>query len=151
MQIVSTTALISINGTLIAQLVSFLIFLYVLNRVMIRPLQDAMAARSSHIDKIKQDIGDAEEDVKRFVAQLEKGRISVLSEAHEIAKKLEESGSSEADAVFASTRKEIGVLRERAEKDVDAQLAEARKHIKTESEAIAVRAMEKILDRRPAP
>ena len=148
MEIISTTALISINGTLIAQLVSFLIFLYIANRIMIRPLQDALAERSDHIEKIKQDIVDAEEDVKRFAAQLEDGRAAVRTEAVEIARSLEDAGIKAADAVFDSTRKEIDDLKEKAEKDVGAQLAEARKHIKKESEALAVNFMEKILDRR---
>jgi len=151
MEIVSTTALISINGTLIAQLVSFLIFLYVVNRIMIRPLQDSMAERSNHIEKIKQEIIDAEEDVKRFSAQLEEGRSAVRTEALEIAKTLEESGSSDAEAVFASTKKEIEALREKAIGNVNDQLAEARKHIQAESEALAVNFMEKILDRRLTP
>jgi F-type H+-transporting ATPase subunit b len=151
MEIVSTTALISINGTLIAQLVSFLIFLYVVNRIMIRPLQDSMAERNNHIEKIKQEIIDAEEDVKRFSAQLEEDRTAVRTEALEIAKTLEDSGSSEAEAVFASTKKEIDVLREKAIGNVNDQLAEARKHIQAESEALAVNFMEKILDRRLTP
>lgn len=151
MEIVSTTALISINGTLIAQLASFLIFLFIINRLMIRPLQASMAARSSHVQKIQQDIVAAEADMKRFNAQLEKGKTTVITEAHEIARKLEESGNSEADAVFASTRKEIDALKEKAAKNIAAQIDEARKHIGAESEAIAVRVMEKILDRRLAP
>jgi len=150
MEIVSTTALISINGTLIAQLVSFLIFLFIVNRIMIRPLQDSMAERSGHIEMIEQDIINAEEDVKRFAAQLEENRSAVRTEAFEIANTLEESGSKKADEIFASAKEEIEALRAEAAADIDAKLAGARKHIKAESETLAISVMEKILDRRLA-
>jgi F-type H+-transporting ATPase subunit b len=150
MEIVSTTALISINGTLIAQLVSFLIFLFIVNRIMIRPLQDSMAERSDHIEQIKQDIIDAEEDVRRFAAEVEERKSAVRTEAFQIANTLEESGSKRADEIFASAKEEIEALRAEAAADIDAKLAEARKHIKSESETLAVSVMEKILDRRLA-
>ncbi|MFC1811955.1 hypothetical protein ACFL03_04640 [Thermodesulfobacteriota bacterium] len=150
MEIISTTALISINGTLIAQLVSFLIFLFIVNRIMIRPLQSSMAERSDHIEQIKQDIVDAEEDVTRFAAEVEERKLAVRTEAFGIANTLEESGSKKADEIFAAAKKEIEALRAEAEADVEAKLAEARKHIKAESETLAISVMEKILDRRLA-
>ena len=150
MEIISTTALISINGTLIAQLVSFLIFLFIVNRIMIRPLQESIAERSDHIEQIKQDIIDAEDDVERFAAEVEERKLAVRTEAFEIASTLEESGSKKADEIFASAKEEIEALRAKAEAEVDAKLAEARKHIQTEAETIAVSVMEKMLDRRLA-
>jgi len=45
MQIVSNVALISINETMVVQLISFLIFLFVINRVMFRPLRESMHER----------------------------------------------------------------------------------------------------------
>ena len=39
MQIISNIALISINETLVVQLISFLIFLFIINRIMFRPLR----------------------------------------------------------------------------------------------------------------
>ena len=45
MQIITNIALISINETLIVQLLSFLIFLFIINRVMIRPLRGVMSDR----------------------------------------------------------------------------------------------------------
>ena len=47
MQIISNIALISINETLIVQLISFLIFLFVINRIMFRPLRKTVGPRPS--------------------------------------------------------------------------------------------------------
>ncbi len=150
MQIISTTALISINGTLIAQVVSFLIFLFIINRIMIRPLQNAMAERDNHLEKMKQDIVDADKDVENISMQLEERKSAVIAEALGITKELDQSGSKKADEIFVSARSEVAALKEKATKEVDAQLAEATKHLKKESEALAINVMEKILDRRLA-
>ena len=150
MQIISTTALISINGTLIAQVVSFLIFLFVINRIMIRPLQNSMAERDNHIEQMKQDIVDADKDVENISMQLEERKSAVIEEALGITKELDQSGSKKADEIFVSARSEVAALKEKATKEVDAQLAEATKHLKKESEALAINVMEKILDRRLA-
>lgn len=148
MQIISTTALISINGTLITQVVSFLIFLFIINRIMVRPLQNSMAARDNHIEKIEMDIVDAEKEMKSATLQLEERRSAIRTEAFGIAKDLEESGSKKADEMSASAQEEIAILIEKANKEVDAQIIEVRKHLKEESEALAVNVMDKILDRR---
>ena len=150
MQIISTTALISINGTLIAQVVSFLIFLFVINRIMIRPLQNSMAERDNHIEQMKQDIVDADKDVENISMQLEERKSAAIAEALGITKELDKSGSKKADEIFITARSEVAALKEKATKEVDAQLAEATKHLKKESEALAINVMEKILDRRLA-
>ena len=150
MQIISTTALISINGTLIAQVVSFLIFLFVINRIMIRPLQNSMAERDNHIEQMKQDIVDADKDVENISMELEERKSAAIAEALGITKELDQSGSKKADEIFVSARSEVAALKEKATKEVDAQLAEATKHLKKESEALAINVMEKILDRRLA-
>jgi F-type H+-transporting ATPase subunit b len=150
MQIISTTALISINGTLIAQVVSFLIFLFIINRIMVRPLQNSMAERDNHIEKMKQDIVEADKDVERVSMQLEERKTAVIEEAFGITKELEQSGSMEADEIFVAANSEVTALKERAKKEVDAQLAEVTKHLKEEAEALAINVMEKILDRRLA-
>ena len=52
MEVVSTIGLITINETVIIELISFLIFLFLINRIMFRPLQDIMGEREAHIEDI---------------------------------------------------------------------------------------------------
>ena len=53
MQIISNVALISINETVVVQLLSFLLFLYIMNRIMFRPLRNVMAQREDHLKQIQ--------------------------------------------------------------------------------------------------
>ena len=69
MEIISNIALISINETLIVQVVGFLVFLFVINRIMFRPLQSVMSDREIHIERVKRDIVEAQEDVASITSQ----------------------------------------------------------------------------------
>ncbi len=148
MQIISNIALISINETLIVQVISFLIFLFIINRIMFRPLRSIVAERQSHIKHLRQDIVAAGKKFESLINQMEEQEASVKMEAFMQKKKLEEAGNRQADEIFVSTRKAITAEKNKALMEVDAQVLEAKKYIKRESETLAQSIIEKVLDRR---
>ena len=148
MQIISTVALISINETLIFQVISFLIFLFIINRILFRPLRRTMAERETYIENIQKDIIDAENQIKDLTKQIQKQEKAVRNEAFEQETKLEASANQQAEELLASVRKEVNASKEQARKDIDAQISAARKHIQKESEDLAKNIMEKVLLRR---
>jgi len=148
MEIVSNIALISINETMIVQLLSFLIFLFIINRVMFRPLEGAMAERTEYITSLQTEISQAESELNKISRLLEKQEAATREQAYALRQDLEEAGNTRAGEIFAAVRKEISELKSQAEEEVDAQLSEARKFLQKESEALSVRIIEKILDRR---
>ena len=150
MHIISNIALITINETLIVQLLSFLIFLFIINRIMFRPLQNVMNERVSYIDKIKMDTVDTVKELEDLTKKLKKQESDVRAQAFELKRELEESGSAKSTEIFAATREEINAIKEKAEADVNVQISEAKKHLQKESEALAINIMEKLLDRRLA-
>ncbi len=148
MQIVSNIALISINETLVIQLVSFLIFLFIIHRIMIRPLRNVMEERTHHIESIKQDIDDAEGEVESLLGKLKATESVVRAESLEQKKKLEEAGGAEASEIMADIQKEIMELKEIKTREIEAQITEAKKYFQRESELLSMQIMEKVLDRR---
>jgi len=150
MEIISTIALITINETLIAQLISFLIFLFILNRVMIRPLKSTIGERAQYIDGLKQEVLDAQKEMKLVTEKLEQKKMEARVEANKVKGELEASGSQKASEIFSSAREEIASLKEKVEAEINVQISEVRKTFKDESEILAVNIMERILDRRIA-
>ena len=148
MQIVSNIALLSINETLIVQLISFLIFLYVINRVMIRPLRETMDDRITHVEEMKQGIVDAESKYDEVLEQIRQRSATLRHEAFVVNEKLEEAGKQEALELITATREEIFKLKKQAVKDIDVQIQEAKQYIHNESETLSVAIMEKVLNRR---
>lgn len=148
MEIITNTALISINETLLVQVASFLIFLFVMNRLMFRPLRKTMDDRSRYVSDLEQDIDDAERDITRYSREIEKQRAAARAEAYGVTEELEEKGNQEAQKIVDTAVKEISVLKEATKKEIDAQVSEARKHLQKESEALSLQIMENVLDRR---
>ena len=148
MQIVSNIALISINETLIVQVISFLIFLFVINRIMFQPLLKTRGDRDQYLNQIAQDIVQAKEDVEQSTFELEERRNTIRSEAFEINKELEAVGNQEATDMVDAAVKEVSTIREDTTQKLEAQIAEARKQVQKESEPLVIQIMEKILDRR---
>ena len=150
MQIVSNIALISINETLIVQLISFLIFLFIINRLMFRPLKETMDVRERHIDNVRTEIEDAEGKLARMRTQLLAKEKEVKKEASQVRKDLEESGGREAETIFADIIKEINLQRRKTQKEIDARIEESRNQVKKEAESLSISIIEKLLDRRIA-
>jgi F-type H+-transporting ATPase subunit b len=148
MQIISNIALISINETLIVQVLSFLLFLFIINRLMFRPLRSVMSERQKHIQKIQEDIAAAEKKVTSLFDQVKKKELEVKQEAFSQTKSLEESATRQVAEILSATSEKIAAQRQKAQKEVDAQIQEARNSLGKEAEILALNIMEQLLGRR---
>ena len=148
MQIIDNIALISINETLFVQLTSFLIFLFIINRIMFKPLQSIMGERNKYISDLRKGVLDAKEEMDSLIAQLEKRELKAKNEAFDLKKELENSGSEDASKLFSQTREKISVQTAKAENEINIQITEAKQTFNEESERLAIIIMEKVLDRR---
>ncbi|MBW2435703.1 MAG: ATP synthase F0 subunit B [Deltaproteobacteria bacterium] len=147
MQIISNIALISINETLIVQVISFLIFLFIINRIMFRPLRQVMDERKSHIDRIQQDIDKAQSEYESLTDQIKARENDVRNEAHEQRLQLTAKGQQQAADIIASTREEINNLQTETEKQVDLQIAAAREQVELEAEDLSKQIIATVLHR----
>lgn len=150
MQIISNTALISINETLIVQLISFLIFLFIINRVMFRPLQSSMAERNIYVTDLTQEISKNESEISQILKELQSRETAVRQEANTLQAAIEEEGAREADGIFDRTQQEISDLMKKTDDDIREKIEAAKRHVADEAETLALSVMEKLLDRRMA-
>ncbi len=148
MEIISNIALISINETLIVQVISFLIFLYLINRIMFRPLQNVIADRDIYIERVKRDIDQAQKQIKTMNSQIREQEAEVKKEAFDLKEQQEKIGNQQAKEIFAAVRQEIADTSTKVQKDIDIKISEARQSLQKESEVLAKSIIEKILDRR---
>jgi F-type H+-transporting ATPase subunit b len=148
MEFISTQALISINETAIVQLISFLIFLFIINRVMFRPLRQATSERERYVEGVRQDIVKAEEEVEHLLNRLDEKKSAVREEAFGLNIELEAQANKQAEELLTATRQEIESLKAHAEKEIDFQIGQAKENIMKESDSLVVHIMEQILNRR---
>jgi len=151
MEIISNIALISINETLIVQVIGFLVFLFVINRIMFRPLRNVMSDREIHIERVKRDIIQAQKDVASITSQIQEQAAATRQEAMALKDDLETNGSQQAKEIFASVKKEIVASSQKVQQEIAARIAEERQSLEKESKALALDIIEKILGRRQQP
>ena len=151
MEIISTNALISINETLIVQIIAFLVFLFIINRIMFRPLRNVIHEREGYIQNLQNDIAAAEDEYESLTGQINEQEATLKEEAQQITAELVKAANQQSDEIIAITSKEIDDLKKKAEKEIETQLSEARKKVQIESEALALHVMEKVLERGLVP
>lgn len=148
MEIISNIALISINETLVVQLLSFLVFMFILNRIMIRPLRGSAQDRDDYIEQLSTDITTAQEDMQAIATQIESQETEARQVAHAIQKDIIAQGNQEAQDILAAAKKDVVSLRQKTKAEIDATVADFRQSLEIEAERIAVDFMEKALNRR---
>lgn len=148
MEIIATTALISINETFLVQLVSFLIFLFIMNRIMFRPLLSTIEQRDEYMVTAKEEIQTGKETLSELIEDLDAQRAQVIKEADRAANSLEAEGDQRASQLIEEARQQITALRKETEAQVADQVQQARQEMAGEVEAVTVAVMEKVLQRR---
>jgi F-type H+-transporting ATPase subunit b len=148
MEIISKVALISINETFFFQLVSFLIFMFIVTRVMFRPLEGAMKDRNTHFDKLKMDISNARNQLNQLTDQVRQSEINVKSEAFDMRSQMEEDGQQAAKKVIDAALQKVTEKKEAAMRDMTDQISLARNQIQSEVGAVTKLIMERLLERR---
>lgn len=148
MEIVEKVVMVSINETLIVELISFLIFLFLINRIMFRPLNSTMQERSDHMDTLGSEIETARQTISDLNKQMDEQEKQAIDEANRQRLELENDGEKQAQSALDVSKKEIREIQTENQRFVDEQITEARKSLQTEAERLAIEIMEKILDRR---
>lgn len=151
MEIVQNIALISINATLVVQLISFLLFVAVFNRVMIRPMRQVMNERESFTQQMGEAVASAGQAYAQIARQIETQEADARKVAFRIREEIESEGKQSADVVLDQTRKEIDQIKDEARQETAAKIADARRKIQSEAEMLADQMIFSLLDRRSAP
>ncbi|MGD9333299.1 MAG: hypothetical protein PVJ53_18430, partial [Desulfobacterales bacterium] len=146
-----TTALITINETLWVQLILFLIFLFLINRIMFRPVRRNMADREVHFLSLRQDIHLLQEEIDALSDQAAAEEDHLRTTAKRASEALREEGRQEAKRLMNEALEDIRALQQEAEKQLDASLASAQGQVAHESQGLAVSIIEQFLTRRTAP
>lgn len=127
--------LLTINGTLIAQLLVFLAMLFVLSRVAWGPLVRMLEARRARIqegieatDRAKRDREAAENEYRAKLDEARSEAQKMVEQAQKMGEslrqELEVKAKEQAEQIIAQAKKEIGQERERAVQGLRSQVAD---------------------------
>ncbi len=140
--------MISINATLIVQVIHFLILMFILNRIMLKPIMNIIERRSRKIEEDKKQ----REDLKSETEELVQKCISIEKEARKKAvaesSLLRSEASEKAEDIVNKARDEISGIREKADHEIDSKIEEASSSLKKFASEIAEELTEKVIGRR---
>ena len=151
MEIIKTTALITINETLWVQMIGFLIFLFLINRVMFRRVRRNIADREAHFDTLRQEILDLKEEMGDLLRQTEEEEQQLRAAAWKVDEDLRQEGRREADTLISKALAEINILQQDAEQRLKASLASARQQVDASAKELTAPIIQHLVDRRPGP
>lgn len=134
--------------TLILQLLQLLLLIWILNRIMFRPLLRLINDRDQHIEKIKQDVGNIERETTDLVNKNMAMEKDARLDAGEERARLRHEANSHMESIFEDTRKEMDMIMSEAEKEIDDQVEKARDVLRREAAVLAEEIIEKVIGRR---
>ncbi len=140
--------MISINATLVIQVIHFLILLYILNRFMFRPILRLMDERNEHIEKTEKGVDEARDKTEvlkeSFVSKIQLAR----SDATQERTQLREAGIAETNELLERYKEKTAGIKAETDKEADREVALARPLMHDQVTVLAEGIIEKMLGRR---
>jgi F-type H+-transporting ATPase subunit b len=118
--------LLSLDGTLVVQLVNFVVFVLILNAIFLKPVGGAIAKRRAYINGVATDIEQFEGDIKALRAQAEEQRAIARRDAEATIAEARGNGQREAEAIVADHQIQASGLVAEAQATVALEAATAR-------------------------
>jgi len=151
MEIVTQSELVSINATLLVQAASFLIFLFLIERVMFRPLWRTVQDRRGYLHQLERDVKAKDRRLAEMTETLEKEAAALKEEAFRESDKLEASGKEEALGLIRQVRAEMTSRQKTDAAEIQRRVEGLQQQLAGEVEPLVARIIAKILDRRMLP
>jgi F-type H+-transporting ATPase subunit b len=133
MEIIQTTALITINETLWVQMIVFIVFLFLINRLMFRRVRRNLKEREAHFEALRRDIEALEKEMKGLLAATEAEERQLRRAAHQMVDTLRQDGQQEAQRLMTKALEDIKLRQHEAEKTLQTVMAAARREVESEA------------------
>ncbi|MCX8068476.1 MAG: F0F1 ATP synthase subunit B [Anaerolineae bacterium] len=130
---------------LLAQIVSFLLLLFILNAVGYRPIQRILRERQERIQKGLEDARAAEEARARIEAEREEILARARAEAEGLIAEARRRAQEEREKLLAQAREEAERLREAVRREAEAERAQMLGQVREQIVALAMAAAHKLV------
>ncbi len=135
--------LLSLDGTLVVQLVNFIIFLVILNAIFLKPVGSAIAARRAYIDQVGADIAQFEYDLKALRVQADEKRAVARRQADATVAEARAEAQAEAAAIVADHLEQAAAIIAEGQATANLEIAQARTSSAAAIEALAHEMLER--------
>ena len=139
--------MISINATLVVQIINFLIILFILNKILFRPILKGLEARQELIEGNKARAIElrqrGEDKLREYDRSLAEARNIAMSKQVEIRNE----GMAKASEILDSSKKQEAEIIAEIQRGIASEVAEAKKDIQAYADSLSKDVTKKILGR----
>jgi F-type H+-transporting ATPase subunit b len=139
--------MIQIDWSVGAQLVTFLVLVFLLNMVLFRPIREALKARQAKMDAQKSDIDFMETTGQGVDSETKDKLAAARKEGVEARESLKQAGSEAEAALLEGIKREVDQEWSQVEERIKSEVALARKSLETQTQSFAQLLASKILGR----
>ncbi|MBN2419631.1 MAG: ATP synthase F0 subunit B [Deltaproteobacteria bacterium] len=140
--------MINVNATLLVQIINFLILMFILNRILLKPITEIIERRSKKIEDEKKRLVNLQQEAKELVEKCESIERKARKEASEQSNILKKEASEKAEDIFNRAKEEINSIREEADREINSKIEEASLSLKIFASELADELTEKVIGRR---
>lgn len=138
---------LGINGKLLlAQIINFLILLWVLHKFAYGPVVKMLEERTEKIEKGLKNAQDAQKKLEEIAEKEKDVLVEARRQAQEIIKKSEATAVAQAQEIISVSKEQSQKMLETAQKQIDQEKAKILAEVKSEVAALVMMATEKIID-----
>jgi len=139
--------MLNIDGTLIVQIVNFLVLLLILNFILFRPIRSVLARRADEINSRQKTIDDYQEQAETNEKGIEEGVIQARKEGYTEKEALRSQGLEEEKGILQEAGGGVEQKLSAAKKEIESKIAVARETLEDQVASFSDELAQKILGR----
>jgi len=140
--------MISINATLVLQVIHFLILAYVLNRIMIRPILRLIQERNQYVAKTRRDIEELAVESQRLTEVYQMKELDAKKDAIRRRNELRDRGILEVQQISEECQQKANAMKTEALETADKQVQHLSSHLDAEAAMLADEIVDRVMGRR---
>lgn len=140
--------MISINATLVAQIILFLITLFFLNRLLIRPIMKVVQNRLQFFQETEDEILALEKETEELKRRFSQLQTDARKDAFSKSDQLKKAGNIQASEHMDQSRDEAASIRGEGEARAEAEKEKQRPFLKDQALVLSGDIVEKLIERR---
>jgi F-type H+-transporting ATPase subunit b len=137
----------NIDGTLIVQIVNFLLLLLILNFILFRPIRRVLARRNEEMNSSQKTIDDFQDQAEKNEKGIEEGVIQARKEGHTEKEALRSQGLEEEKGILQEAGGGVEQKLNAAKKEIESKIAVAREALEGQVPSFSDELAQKILGR----
>lgn len=141
------TGLVSLGWPMFIQIINFLLLIWLLNKLLYKPVSKFLKERSEYIDNSIRQAETWEAEAKKLKEEYQEQMAQARKEAQEILQQATHQGQDNRDEIIVNAQKEANRMLERAQSEIQREKEKALAELRDEVADLAVLTAGKVIDK----